>query len=72
MTGTNASSTDNQKDKIMKIKRSIANVTTLVAIGIVSVAGADTPTITGVTAQQRYPWNGKVDISYTVAGDIGS
>jgi len=24
------------------------------------------PTITGVRAQQRYPWNGKVDISYTV------
>ena len=31
---------------------------------------AATPTITGVTAQQRYPWNGKVDISYTVTGDI--
>ena len=29
-----------------------------------------TPTITSVTAQQRYPWNGKVDISYTVTGDI--
>ena len=29
-----------------------------------------TPTITGVTAQQRYPWNGKVDIFYTVTGDI--
>ena len=33
-------------------------------------AVAATPTITGVTAQQRYPWNGKVDISYTVTGDI--
>ena len=33
---------------------------------------AATPTITGVTAQQRYPWNGKVDISYTVAGDIAA
>ena len=31
---------------------------------------ATMPTITGVTAQQRYPWNGKVDISYTVTGDI--
>ena len=31
---------------------------------------AAAPTITGVTAQQRYPWNGKVDISYTVTGDI--
>lgn len=28
------------------------------------------PTITGVTAQQRYPWNGKVDISYTVSESI--
>ena len=35
-------------------------------------AGAATPTITGVTAQQRYPWNGKVDISYTVTGDIAA
>ena len=30
------------------------------------------PTITGVTAQQRYPWNGKVDIDYTVSGDIAA
>ena len=28
--------------------------------------------ITDVTAQQRYPWNGKVDISYTVTGDIAA
>ncbi len=35
-------------------------------------AFAATPTITGVTAQQRYPWNGKVDISYTVTGDIAA
>ena len=34
------------------------------------MAYAATPTITGVTAQQRYPWNGKVDIAYTVTGDI--
>ena len=33
---------------------------------------AATPTITGVTAQQRYPWNGKVDISYMVTGDIAA
>ena len=30
------------------------------------------PTIREVTAQQRYPWNGKVDISYTVTGDIAA
>ena len=35
-------------------------------------AFAATPTITGVTAVQRYPWNGKVDISYTVTGDIAA
>ncbi len=31
-----------------------------------------TPTITGVTAQQRYPWNGKVDITYTASGGIAA
>ncbi len=35
-------------------------------------AFAATPTISIVTAQQRYPWNGKVDISYTVSGDIAA
>ena len=36
-----------------------------VTVGTLALA---TPTITNVTAQQRYPWNGKVDISYTVSG----
>lgn len=46
----------------------------IVALGAtVWFAGfAATPTITAVTAQQRYPWNGKVDISYTVTGDIAA
>ncbi len=26
--------------------------------------------ISNVTAKQRYPWNGKVDIKYTLAGDV--
>ena len=42
----------------------------LTLIGVAAFAAA--PTITGVTAQQRYPWNGKVDISYTVTGDIAA
>lgn len=42
----------------------------LAAVVMANLAYADTPTITDVTAQQRYPWNGKVDISYTVTGDI--
>ena len=41
---------------------------------LVTIAGqmafATAPTITSVTAQQRYPWNGNVDISYTITGDI--
>lgn len=41
-------------------------------IGFASASFAATPTITSVTAQQRYPWNGKVDISYTVTGDIAA
>ena len=41
-------------------------------MGFAAVSLAATPTITGVTAQQRYPWNGKVDISYTVTGDIAA
>lgn len=39
----------------------------IAALGIGAVAFAD-PTITDVTARQRYPWNGKVDISYTASG----
>ena len=39
---------------------------------LIGVAALAAPTITGVTAQQRYPWNGKVDISYTVTGDIAA
>ena len=50
----------------------MARVVIAVMIAVLSsgVAFAAAPTITGVTAQQRYPWNGKVDISYTVTGDI--
>ena len=45
---------------------------TLIALAVLScsVTVVMASTITGVTAQQRYPWNGKVDISYTVTGDI--
>ena len=28
--------------------------------------------IKNVTAKQRYPWNGKVDISYTIVGDVAA
>ena len=35
-----------------------------------SAAFIASSSIRNVTVQQRYPWNGKVDISYTVIGDI--
>ena len=34
------------------------------------MALADAPSVINVTAQQRYPWNGLVDISYEIAGDM--
>ena len=40
-------------------------IAALVAFG----AFADAPTISNVKAQQRYPWNGLVDIDYTITGD---
>ena len=51
------------------------NIKKIKAAGImamVAMSALAAPTITGVTAQQRYPWNGKVDISYTVTGDIAA
>lgn len=44
---------------------------TITALGIMAsalVASAATPTVTDVTAKQRYPWNGMVDITCTVSG----
>ena len=48
-----------------------AFISTLCIVTATQMAFA-APAITGVTAQQRYPWNGKVDISYTVSGDIAA
>jgi len=39
-----------------------------VAVAGMLVAWAETPTVTDVTAKQRYPWNGLVDISCNVSG----
>ena len=49
----------------------IQSVMIVVASALIAVHAAfAVPAVSGVTAQQRYPWNGKVDISYTVTGDI--
>ena len=38
-------------------------------IGLVAFAA---PTVTDVVAKQRFPWNGKVDITYNVTGNIAA
>ncbi len=37
---------------------------------VFAAAVALAATVTGVTASQRFPWNGKVDITYTLTGDV--
>lgn len=44
-------------------------VVTACAAGACAAGGAE---IRNVTAKQRYPWNGKVDISYTIVGDVAA
>lgn len=50
------------------------NISKLIAFAALAAAhlAVATPTITDVTAQQHYPWDGKVDITYTVSGDIAA
>lgn len=42
-----------------------------VSIAVVTLSSSfTTPTVTSATAKQRFPWNGKVDVTYTVIGDV--
>ena len=41
----------------------------LLTAAVVAV-GAWAATLSNATAKQRYPWNGKVDIAYTLTGDV--
>lgn len=54
----------------MKMSEKYLNVVMATLVSLSATVQA--ATITGVTAQQRYPWNGKVDISYTITGDIAT
>lgn len=51
------------------------NIKKIIMAGLVAAAAmlqaAETPTVSNVKARQRYPWNGMVDIDYTLSGDIG-
>ena len=55
-----------------RVTESCKWILAVMVVIVVQMAFAMSPTITSVTAQQRYPWNGKVDISYTVTGDIAA
>ncbi len=46
----------------------IATICTFSALALTALA--DDPTIS-VSAQQRYPWNGLVDVHFTITGDAG-
>lgn len=47
--------------------RKCVNLIFFMVVGVVAYAAAPTVTINKV--QQRYPWNGMVDIDYTITGD---
>ena len=47
------------------MKKSIVVATCLACLASISIAA---PFVTGVTAKQRYPWNGLVDITVTLSG----
>lgn len=50
------------------------NIKKVIMVGFMAVVAsalADV-SITGVSAKQRYPWNGLVDITYTITGDMSS
>jgi hypothetical protein len=52
-------------------RRSIIKSIIFAAVAVAAVAAsADTPEIRNVTAKSRYPWNGKVDVSFEVVGDV--
>ena len=50
-------------------RRAVRNLALLATLAAAICARAATPTISNVKAQQRYPWNGLVDIDYTITGD---
>ncbi len=48
----------------------VAAVLAVIHLCLLAEQALAIPVITNVTARQRYPWNGKVDILYTASGDI--
>ena len=44
----------------------------IIGLLLIAITSAATPTVSNVTAKQRYPWNGMVDINCTVSGISGT
>ena len=42
----------------------------LAAVLAMAEVGFATPVVSDVVARQRYPWNGMVDIGYTITGSL--
>ena len=46
------------------------NLIALTMVALAAAACAEAPQILNMAAKQRYPWNGKVDITFEIAGDL--
>ena len=58
-----------------KVMKKIKDIRSWLAAGCLLMACnafAITPSITNVMSMQRYPWNNKVDISFTLTGDMAA
>ena len=62
----------NEDVRLRNAKKLAKDIAIVILASFVNVSSFATPSITSVTAQQWYPWNGKVDLSYTVSGDVAS
>lgn len=50
----------------------VKTAVTILATGLVGSMAAFGAAVSDVTAQQRYPWNGMVDITYTISDDVAA
>ncbi len=52
------------------LRRSYMFPIAMACFAMATLVSATPPEISNVTAKQRFPWNGKVDITYTLTGDV--
>ena len=68
---TQLQETQSQEKQTMKLAQTFAAAALAVTAAVVTVE-ADGVTLESVQARQRYPWNGLVDIDYTITYDNGA